>query len=177
MIHKCSYCDYQSPYKGNLKTHVKNKHGNNSAPSTISIGEDGGRPPNVQYGIQTLHCESGPAQVYNSTPNTVSIEDYNKVAESAHGWKNAYHNLNNQTGSGINTEDVHKHAVESIRNWEEAYQNLDVQKNAALQQLFNQTREMENLPIIINKNSATAGILSQHRDSQFLNPVLTIPSC
>ena len=28
MIYKCSYCDYQSPYKGNLKTHVKNKHEN-----------------------------------------------------------------------------------------------------------------------------------------------------
>ena len=78
MIHKCSYCDYQSPYKGNLKTHVKNKHGNNMAPSKISIEEDVGRPPNVQYGIQTnepiLHCESGQAQVYNSTSNTVSIE-------------------------------------------------------------------------------------------------------
>ena len=42
--------------------------------------------------------------------------------------------------------------MEAIRKWEEAYQNLDVQKNAALQQLFNQTREMENLPIIIDKN-------------------------
>ena len=28
MFHKCSYCDYQSPYKGNLKTHIKNKHKN-----------------------------------------------------------------------------------------------------------------------------------------------------
>ena len=77
-------------------------------------------------------------------PNTVSIEDYNKVAESAHGWKNAYYNLNNQTGSGINTEE----AVEVIKKWKEAYQNLYVQKNAALQQLFNQTREMEIYPLL-----------------------------
>ena len=26
MIHECSYCNYQSTYKGNLKTHVKNKY-------------------------------------------------------------------------------------------------------------------------------------------------------
>ena len=24
MFHNCSYCDYQSPYKGNLKTDMKN---------------------------------------------------------------------------------------------------------------------------------------------------------
>ena len=56
--------------------------------------------------------------MYNSTPNTVSIEEYNKVTESAHGWKNAYDNLNIQTGSGISAEEVHKHAVEAIRNWD-----------------------------------------------------------
>ena len=42
--------------------------------------------------------------------------------------------------------------MEVIKKWKEAYENLNVQKNAALQQLFNQTREMENLPIIIDKN-------------------------
>ena len=26
MIHECSYCNYQSTYKGNLKSHMKNKH-------------------------------------------------------------------------------------------------------------------------------------------------------
>merc|ERR1712030_158872 len=29
MFYKCSYCEYESPYKGNLKTHVKNKHEKN----------------------------------------------------------------------------------------------------------------------------------------------------
>ena len=26
MLHNCSYCDYQSPYKTNLRRHVKNNH-------------------------------------------------------------------------------------------------------------------------------------------------------
>merc|ERR1712030_150327 len=26
MFFKCSYCEYESPYKGNLKTHLKKKH-------------------------------------------------------------------------------------------------------------------------------------------------------
>ena len=26
MFYKCSYCEHETPYKGNLKTHVKNKH-------------------------------------------------------------------------------------------------------------------------------------------------------
>ena len=50
MIHKCSYCDYQSPYKGNLKTHVKNKHGNNIVPTTVSVGYDTARAPTHQLG-------------------------------------------------------------------------------------------------------------------------------
>merc|ERR1712030_163502 len=29
MFYKCSYCEYESPYKGNLKTHVKKKHEKN----------------------------------------------------------------------------------------------------------------------------------------------------
>ena len=28
MFHKCRYCYYESPYKPNLKRHMKNKHGN-----------------------------------------------------------------------------------------------------------------------------------------------------
>ena len=26
MFYKCSYCEYKSPYKDNLKTHLKKKH-------------------------------------------------------------------------------------------------------------------------------------------------------
>ena len=29
MFYKCSYCEHETPYKGNLKTHVKNKHEKN----------------------------------------------------------------------------------------------------------------------------------------------------
>ena len=38
MFYKCSYCEYESPYKGNLKTHVKNKHEKNinESPNHIS---------------------------------------------------------------------------------------------------------------------------------------------
>ena len=33
-----------------------------------------------------------------------------------------YEHLNNQTGSGISAEEVHKHGVEAIRNWDIALQ-------------------------------------------------------
>ena len=38
MFYKCSYCEYESPYKGNLKTHVKKKHEKNinESPNHIS---------------------------------------------------------------------------------------------------------------------------------------------
>ena len=38
MFYKCSYCEYESPYKGNFKTHVKNKHEKNinESPNHIS---------------------------------------------------------------------------------------------------------------------------------------------
>ena len=29
MFYKCSYCEHETPYKGNLKTHMKNKHEKN----------------------------------------------------------------------------------------------------------------------------------------------------
>ena len=39
MFYKCSYCEYESPYKGNLKTHVKKKHEKNinESPNHISM--------------------------------------------------------------------------------------------------------------------------------------------
>jgi len=39
MIHECNYCNYQSDYKSNLKTHVKNKHGDK-----ISLEKDQAKP-------------------------------------------------------------------------------------------------------------------------------------
>ena len=32
MIHECNYCNYQSSYKSNLKTHMKNKHSEKITP-------------------------------------------------------------------------------------------------------------------------------------------------
>ena len=142
MLHNCTYCDYKTTVKSNLRRHVNNKHEKNinvtystAVPNTMYVGDNGPRAPttihaqptqfgsgNIRTNEPTLHCESGPAQVYHSTPNTVSIEEYNKATENAHGWKNAYENLNNQTGSGISAEEVHKCAVEAIRNWDIAFQ-------------------------------------------------------
>merc|ERR1712030_75150 len=39
MIHECNYCNYQSSYKSNLKTHVKNKHS-----EKISTEKENGKP-------------------------------------------------------------------------------------------------------------------------------------
>ena len=104
--HACNHCGYTSTRKYNLQVHIRNKHGNNkngvtmnSAPTTVSVGYDAARIPTHQPGSgihrnePTLHCESGPAEIYPS--NTVSMEDYTKATESAHGWKNANENLNN----------------------------------------------------------------------------------
>ena len=133
----------------NLKVHVRNKHENNknqtynnSAPSALHVGDNGRRAPTTihaqptQFGSgimrtndPTLHCESGPAQVYDSTPKTVPNEEYNKATENARGWNNAHVNLNNQTGSGvISAEEVHKHASEAIRNWDIALQQENEKK-------------------------------------------------
>ena len=79
-----------------------------------------------------MHCESGKAQVYHTTPNTVPIEEYNKATENAHGWKNAYENLNNQSGSEISAEEVHKRAVEAIRNWDITFQKQTIRRRIAL---------------------------------------------
>ena len=39
MFYKCSYCEHETPYKGNLKTHVKKKHEKNinESPNHISM--------------------------------------------------------------------------------------------------------------------------------------------
>ena len=127
-IHNCNYCNYTSDRLYNLKVHVRNKHGNNknemyvgnnAPPPTINAHPRSG---NIITNEHTSRCELDPSQVYNPPAKTVSIEEYNKANESAHGWKSAYDNLYNQTGSGINLEEVHKRGVEAIRNWEIAHQ-------------------------------------------------------
>ena len=127
---KCNQCTFQGDYKQNLKRHERNMHGNNknemyndSAPNIASIPNNAHpNSGNIITNEPTLQCESGPSQVYNAPAKTISIEDYNKANESAHGWKSAYDNLYNQTGSGIFTQgdvdEVHKRGVEAIRNWQ-----------------------------------------------------------
>ena len=128
------------------------------------VGDNGGRAPttihahptqfgsgNIRTNEPTSHCESGPAQVYNSTPNTVSIEEYNKATENAHGWKNVHVNLNNQTGSGISTEEVHKRAVEAIRNWDIALQKENKKNKRLKEELHFEKIEKEALPIHMNE--------------------------
>ena len=116
-IHSCNHCNYTSDRLYNLKVHVRNKHGNNKNEMYV-----GNNAPPTTINEPTLQCESDPSQVYNSSVKTVSIEEYNKANESAHGWKSAYDNLYNQTGSGIFTQgdvdEVHKRGVEAIRNWQ-----------------------------------------------------------
>ena len=135
---KCNQCPFQGDYKQNLTRHMRNIHGNNIAPTTVSVGYDTARIPTHQpgSGIQrnepTLHCESGPAEIYQ--PNTVSVEDYTKATESAHGWKNAYENLNNQTGSGVfSREDIDKEIMHFVTPWQIAYQN-EKEKNNQLEE-------------------------------------------
>ena len=123
--YNCSKCNYASDRKWTIKDHERrvhntvNIHGTNIAPTTASVGYDTARAPTHQVGsgIQrnepTLHCESVPAQIYQ--PNTVSMQDYTKATESAHGWKNAYENLNKQRGSGVFTRaDIDKELMHFV---------------------------------------------------------------
>ena len=119
-IHSCNYCNYTSDRLYNLKVHVRNKHENNknvtyssgvpssiqssAPPTTINAHPMQLGSGNIITNERTSHCELDSSQVYNSSAKTVSIEEYNKANESAHGWKSAYDNLNNQTGSGIFTQ-------------------------------------------------------------------------
>ena len=100
-MHSCNYCNYTSDRMYNLKVHIQNKHGNNKnvtystgASNTANIPHNGPRAPttinahptqlgsgNIRTNEPTLHCESGPAQVYHSTSSTVPIEEYNKATE------------------------------------------------------------------------------------------------
>ena len=147
-IHSCNHCNYTSDRLYNLKVHVRNKHGdnknemyNNSAPNIASIANNAHpNSGNIITNEPTLQCESGPSQVYNSSVKTVSIEEYNKANESAHGWKSAYDNLYNQTGSGIFTQgdvdEVHKRGVEAIRNWEIAVEKENKNNKQLKEELY-----------------------------------------
>ena len=166
---KCNQCTFQGDYKQNLKRHEKNMHGNNNdvtystaVPNTMYVGKDGPRAPttihaqptqfgsgNIRTNDPTMHCESGPAEIYQS--NTVPIEDYNKVTEYAHGWKNAYDNLNNQTGSGISAEEVHNCAVEAIRKWDIAFQKENEKNKRLQEELHYEKLAKEALPIHMNE--------------------------
>ena len=179
MLHNCTYCEYKTTVKPNLTRHVNNKHEKNinvtystAVPNTMYVGKDG--PPtnihtrptqfgggNIRTNEPTMHCESGPAEIYQ--PNTVPIEDYNKVTEYAHGWKNAYDNLNNQTGSGISVEEVHNCAVEAIRKWDIAFQKENEKNKRLQEELHYEKLAKEALPIhmnekILNKISILRGV-------------------
>ena len=180
-MYKCKYCNVQSEYKYNIDRHEKSKHGNNNdvtystaVPNTMYVGDNGPRAPttiharptqfgsgNIRTNEPTMHCESGPAEIYQS--NTVPIEDYNKVTEYAHGWKNAYDNLNNQRGSGISVEEVHNRAVEAIRNWDIAFQKENEKNKRLQEELHYEKLAKEALPIhmnekILNKISILRGV-------------------
>ena len=159
-IHSCNHCNYTSDRLYNLKVHVRNKHGNNknemyvgnnAPPPTINTHPRSG---NIITNEPNLQCESGPSQVYNAPAKTVSIEDYNKANESAHGWKSAYDNLYNQTGSGIFTQgdidEVHKHGVEAIKKWEIALGKEKENNKQLKEELHYEKLAKEALPIHMN---------------------------
>ena len=75
---KCNQCAFQGDYKQNLKRHERNMHGNNTAPTTMYVGDN--NPPtkigsNVQQNV--IHPPSNIQNQYNSQYGT----------ESTHKWK------------------------------------------------------------------------------------------
>ena len=93
---KCNQCAFQGDYKQNLKRHERNMHGNNTAPTTMYLGDND--PPttinahstqlgshNIRINEPSMQCESDPAEIFQV--NTVPIEKYNKVVGIAQEWK------------------------------------------------------------------------------------------
>ena len=163
--YSCPNCSYQSDlwsvkrhitriHKGDNSGNINEEstHSNIIAPyATINAHPRSG---NIITNEPNLQCESGPSQVYNSSVKTVSIEEYNKANEIAHGWKSAYDNLYNQTGSGIFTQgdvdEVHKRGVEAIRNWQIELE-MEKEKNKQLkEELHYEKVAKEYLPIHMN---------------------------
>ena len=193
VIHSCKYCNYTSDRMYNLKVHVRNKHENNKnvmystgVPSSMYVGDNGGRAPTIitsEFGSgirtnePTLQCESGSAEVYNSSSSTVPIEDYNKSTECAHGWKNAYDNLYNQTGSGNSVEEVHKRGVEAIRNLGIALQKENEENKRLKKELHYEKLSKESLPIhmdekILKKISILRGIKKGDNMGRYPNEMI-----
>ena len=90
---KCNQCAFQGDYKQNLKRHERNMHGNNTAPTTMYVGDN--NPPtkigsNVQQNV--IHPPSNIQNQHNSQYGTgenthIPIEDYKNVVGIAHEWK------------------------------------------------------------------------------------------
>ena len=78
MFHKCSYCDYQSPYKGNLKTHIKNKH-KNHATETVSVQQNemqNNRGPVIMsISVRTPFTEQDELHVKDEVKDSELLED------------------------------------------------------------------------------------------------------
>ena len=152
---QCVYCNYASIHKHNVTKHVKRMHANNTAPpTTINAHPTQLGSGNIITNEHTSRCELDPSQVYNSSEKTVSIEEYNKANEIAHGWKSAYDNLYNQTGSGIFTQgdvdEVHKRGVEAIRNWQIELEMEKEKKKQLKEELHYEKVAKEYLPIHMN---------------------------
>jgi hypothetical protein len=113
MFHYCAHCDYKSHHKWVLRRHINSKHKNHSemtqaqnqyhspysrAPTTISVGQDGGRAPTTYY---------APGPEVGRAPSTVSVppqrmgvQDGSGVqpatAYNPHPYVHPYLNNNNQ---------------------------------------------------------------------------------
>ena len=74
MLHNCSYCDYQSPYKSNLRRHLRTKH---SALFThnVSISNEKERNINILTEMDKNKEETDPKLILPNLPNMVLGEE------------------------------------------------------------------------------------------------------
>ena len=122
MLHNCTYCDYKTTVKSNLRRHMRNKHGeslisnDNSVPNTVSGNNQSNVAPTTQYGMEpTSHYESISAEIY-------PCEDTPKVSTAV--------DVDMQHGLGIDgaqdnqTVSIqgYKNIVEETYKWQDAYE-------------------------------------------------------
>ena len=80
MIHECNYCNYQSSYKSNLKTHMKNKHSEKITPE-----KEKGKPMKNDHHKQLKKIEM---MMKNNFQTGVEIETMKRKVKSL-GERNA----------------------------------------------------------------------------------------
>jgi len=188
---QCEYCNYASIHNHNVTKHVKRMHANNTAPpTTINTHSTQLGSHNIRTNEPTLQCESDSAEIFQ--PNTVPIENYNKVVEIAQEWKkeceikdNGIHARNEfLTANNSKLQDEYvknKILIEQNQNIMEKNNQLELEKESLVEDGNNKVSAMGQVmgnlihkykQLKIKKKNAAKADICQIRFFIYQNPCL-----